>query len=137
MVGMQNMNMVKNLSNVETWIMDVLPQRVPENSKGQYFRIEQYYLGKKRIGIIRQKQVDVILKLNCYMDIFIDGMGDNPDPEVIAKVIQKQRLNIQIGNTILVTDPDDTHMTLYNPDQELLELISTISMAEGLFVWKT
>ena len=73
MVGLQNMNMVKNLSNVETWIMDVLPQRVPENSKGQYFRIEQYYLGKKRIGIIRQKQVDVILKLKDPFCIFHEG----------------------------------------------------------------
>ena len=41
--------MVKELSNVEMWIIDILPQRVPENSKGQYFRIEQFYLDKKRI----------------------------------------------------------------------------------------
>lgn len=130
------MNRVKELSNTEIWIIDILPQRVPDNSKGQYFRIEQYYLDKKRIGIIRQKQMNVILKLNCYRDIFIDSMGDNPDPEVIAKSIQKQGLNIQIGNAILVTDPDDTHMTLYKPDQELIELTKAIALAEGLFVWK-
>ncbi len=130
------MNRVKELSNIEMWIIDILPQRVPENSKGQYFRIEQFYLDKKRIENIRQKQANVILKLNCYMDIFVDGMGDNPDPEVLAKGIQKKRLDIQIGNAILVVDPDDTHMTLYKPDQKLLELTKAIAMAEGLFIWK-
>ena len=130
------MNRVKELSNIEMWIIDILPQRVPENSKGQYFRIEQFYLDKKRIENIRQKQANVILKLNCYMDIYVDGMGDNPDLEVLAKGIQKKRLDIQIGNAILVVDPDDTHMTLYKPDQKLLELTKAIAMAEGLFIWK-
>lgn len=130
------MNRVKELSNIEMWIIDILPQRVPENSKGQYFRIEQFYLDKKRIENFRQKQANVILKLNCYMDIYVDGLGDNPDPEVIAKSIQKQGLNIQIGNALLVTDPDDTHMTLYKADYQLLELTKAIALAEGLFVWK-
>jgi hypothetical protein len=130
------MNRVKELSNIEMWIIDIIPQRVPENSKGQYFRIEQFYLDKKRIENIRQKQANVILKLNCYMDIYVDGMGDNPDPEVIAKSFQKQGLNIQIGNALLVTDPDDTNMTLYKADYQLLELTKAIALAEGLFVWK-
>ena len=32
--------------------------------------------------------------------------------------------------------PDDTHLTVFDPDPELLELIRQIASGEGLFVWK-
>jgi hypothetical protein len=43
---------------------------------------------------------------------------------------------ILIGNSVILSEPDDTHMTVFNPDEQLFELIRTISTAEGLFVWK-
>ena len=33
-------------------------------------------------------------------------------------------------------EPDDTHMTVFNPDEKLLDLIKIISRGEGLYVWK-
>ena len=31
---------------------------------------------------------------------------------------------------------DDTHMTVFNPDDDLLALLREISISEGLYVWK-
>lgn len=63
------------------WIIDILPGRVPENSPGQYFRIEKYWM-ENQMAEIRQKKFSLILKLNCYMQISIDG-EINPSPEKI------------------------------------------------------
>ena len=41
-----------------------------------------------------------------------------------------------IDELLLVPEPDETHLTLYNADDELLELARLLAQAEGLFVWK-
>ena len=40
------------------------------------------------------------------------------------------------GGAMILSEPDDTHMTLFNPDEELLGLIRDLASSEGLFVWK-
>ena len=37
---------------------------------------------------------------------------------------------------MILSEPDDTHLTVFNPDTQLLELIRQIASSEGLFVWK-
>ena len=130
------MDRIDSLLKKQYWIIDIFPKQVPDNARGQYFTIEKYYMRGKNLADVQEKKTNIILKINCYYDIFVDGMGDNPDPESLSKSIRKRELNILTGNSLIVTDPDDTYMTLYNPDQELLELMRTIAMAEGLFVWK-
>jgi hypothetical protein len=39
-----------------------------------------------------------------------------------------------MGDSMILSEPDDTHMTLFNPDDELLELVKLIASGEGLFV---
>lgn len=41
-----------------------------------------------------------------------------------------------LGDSMILSEPDDTHMTVFNPDKELMDLIREISSSEGLFVWK-
>ena len=36
---------------------------------------------------------------------------------------------------MILSEPDDTHMTVFNADEKLLELIRVIASGEGLFVW--
>ena len=48
------------------WIIYILPKRVPENSDGQYFKVEQYYLAEPHITVLREKFLEIILKLSCY-----------------------------------------------------------------------
>ena len=36
---------------------------------------------------------------------------------------------------LLTLQRDTTHMTLYNPSDELLQLLGQLASSEGLFVW--
>ena len=116
------------------WIIDILPGQVPENSPGQYFRIEKYWM-ENQTAEIRQKKFSLILKLNCYMQISIDG-EINPSPEKIRNRIKETGVSVRIGDAMIVSEKDDTYMTVYNPDKLLLAMIRKIASGESLFVWK-
>ncbi len=117
------------------WIIDILPEHVPENGPGQYFEIEKYFLEKNQLDMIKQKHINVILKMNCYYDITIEDKV-NPAPEQIAEAVKNRSLNIIIGEAMFVSNPDDTYLTVYNPDEEALSLIGKLANAEGLFLWR-
>lgn len=117
------------------WIIDILPGQVPKDSPGQYFAIEKY-LRHDQMSVIRQKHLNVILKLNCYRQISLDEETiGNPPPERIAEEMRKRCLYIMIDDAMILSEPDDTHMTLFDPDENLLDLIKAIASGEGLFVW--
>ena len=119
------------------WIIDIFPEQVPADSPGQYFAIEKYYLEKKRIRTIKQKHINLILKLNCYRSISIDeDPAIDPDPEYIDAEMRRRYLYVFIDDAMILSEPDDTHMTVFNPDEKLLELIKAIAAGEGLFVWQ-
>lgn len=127
---------IEELLECEYWIIDVLPYQVPADSAGQYFTVENYYLTTRRREI-SQKHLDLILKLNCYRDIALgEDEQINPSPSYLANIIDKLHLNVRIGNSLLVSDPDDTYMTLYNPTKELLKLVKKLALAEGMFLWQ-
>ena len=125
---------IEELLEKPYWIIDILPKRVPKDSPGQYFAIEDFFL-KEQLTEIKKKHIDVILKLNCYMDISIDG-EKNPAPGRIRDIMMERYVYIMLGDSMILSEPDDTHMTVFNPDKELMDLISEISSSEGLFVWK-
>ena len=117
------------------WIIDILPEQVPADSPGQYFAVEKYFLGEERFAAIKQRHIDLILKLNCYRRITIDD-ETNPAPESIAASMRERYLFILLDDAMILSEPDDTHMTLFNPDEGLLALVKTLAAGEGLFVWK-
>lgn len=128
---------IEELLQCPYWIVDILPAQVPKDSPGQYFAVEEYFLQGNRIKEIKQKHINLILKLNCYADILIsDETVVNPLPEHIADEMQKRYLYIMVGESMILSEPDDTHLTVFNPDSQLLELIRQIASGEGLFVWK-
>ena len=125
---------IEELFETPYWIIDILPKQVPKDSPGQYFTIEDFFL-KEQLTEIKKKHIDVILKLNCYMDISIDG-DKNPAPERIRDIMMERYVYIMLGDSMVLSEPDDTHMTVFNPDKELMDLIREISSSEGLFVWE-
>ena len=128
---------VEDLLQSSYWIIDILPSQVPEDSPGQFFSVEEYFLQGDRIEEIKQKHIDLVLKLNCYRDISIsDETVVNPLPKHIADEMKKRYLYIMLGESMILSEPDDTHLTVFNPDSQLLELIRQIASGEGLFVWK-
>ena len=136
MEGKTMENRIEKLLLSPYWIIDILPKQVPQDSPGQYFTIEKY-LRHDQMDAVRQKHINVILKLNCYRQIFLDKETvGNPPPERIAEEMRKRCLYIMVDDAMILSEPDDTHMTLFNPDDELLELMKALSAGEGLFVWK-
>ena len=125
--------------NSPFWVIDFLPYQVPADGKGQFFTVEDYYLKFPQIESLHWQFLSVLLKLNCYYQIKVavgDQWIDNPDPELIQKQIGGRGLDVLIKNTLIQYNRDDTHMTVYNPTEELLELLRILAQSEGLFVWK-
>ncbi|MCR5120767.1 MAG: hypothetical protein K6B44_14245 [Lachnospiraceae bacterium] len=125
---------IEELLEKHYWIIDILPKQVPKDSPGQYFAIEEFLI-IEQLEEIKRKHINVILKLNCYMDISIDD-EENPTPEQIRDIMLDRYVYIMLGDAMILSEADDTHMTVFNPNEELLDLIRTVSSAEGLFVWE-
>ena len=127
---------IEELLNTPYWIIDILPKQVPAGSAGQYFAIEQY-LRDTQLSDIKKKHVNLILKLNCYRDISLDEDKEiNISPEKIADAIHKRYVNIMIKDAMIVSEPEDTYLTIYNPDEDLLTLMRELASGEGMFVWR-
>ena len=127
---------IEELLNAPYWIIDILPKQVPAGSAGQYFAIEKY-LRETQLSDIKKKHVNLILKLNCYRDISLDEDKEvNISPEQIADAIYKRYVNIMVDDAMIVSEPEDTYLTIYNPDEDLLTLMRELASGEGMFVWK-
>ena len=136
--------MIETLLNKPYWVIDILPEQVSENSAGQYFAIEQYYL-QTGITDIHRRFTDVLLKLNCYFD-FLVCLSDqeqqiyNPEPERLVSWINTEQKDLCIvlaGEDVLITlNHDDTYMTVYNPSESLINRIRNLAMTHGLFFWQ-
>ena len=136
------------------WVIDILPKQVPADSKGQYFRIEEYYLEHPQIDAIYRKFTNILLKLNCYEEIDVsqdDGehqsSGEkwmtNPAPKDIEAMLMKclsdeSMLSVYLksSDALITISGDDTYMTVYNPSEEAIELLGSLATSEGLFIWK-
>ena len=125
------------------WLIDILPKQVPANSRGQYFKMEKYWLQQPQFGMIRRKFASLLMKLNCYYEVSIaDASGAvsvSLQPESLEKMLTGGDIVYMVmdsENGMIGFSGDDHYMTLYNPSEELLELVSLLASSEGLFVWK-
>ena len=136
---------IEDLLEKPYWLIDVLPTRVPADSPGRYFEIEKTFLSQ--IGAICGKFAAVLTKLNCYQDLQVSRDGeewliDAPD-YVMAEQLEDSiathspvYILVKPSGALITFSGDDHYMTLYNPDGELLDLVSRLAASEGLFVWQ-
>ena len=128
------------------WVIDILPKQVPADSKGQYFKIEEYCLEHPQIDAIYRKFTNVLLKLNCYEEIDVSRDGEkwmtNPAPKDIEAMLleclpDESMLSIYLksSDALITISGDDTYMTIYNPSEETIELLGSLTTSEGLFIW--
>ena len=128
---------IEELLEMPYWVIDILPEQVASDAPGQYFAIERYYLEPSRAMAVKRKHLDLILKLNCYQSVFLDEEeAADPSPERIAEAIMTRRACVRIRDAMIVSEPDDLYLTLYHPDERILELVRTLAVGEGLFVWQ-
>ena len=141
---MDKTDIIENLLSKPYWLIDVLPKQVPAGSAGQYFKAERYFLSL--LDEISWKFARILIRLNCYYDLQMSTDGEtwilNGSPEDLARRFEESAashspLSILIGSddALVTFSGDDHYMTLYNPDEELLELVRQCAQAEGLFVW--
>ena len=128
-------------------VIDILPKQVAEDCRGQYFRVEKYYMEHPQIDALHMRFANILLKLNCYEDIHVSQDGElwttNPSPEEMVAMVKnclsgKKMLYVIIksAESMLTISGDDTHMTVYQLSEELLELLGSLAASEGLFLWK-
>ena len=127
---------LEQLLEMPYWILDILPRQVPPASPGQYFAVEWYYRTRRREEIARKK-IDLLLKLNCYLDLFLgEERQKNPPPEELAAAVREQNVLVFLSGALITSDPEDTSMTVYHPDEELLALLRELARGEGLCLWQ-
>ena len=140
---MQKENIIDDYLAKPYWVVDILPKQVPQDSRGQYFTIEQYYLNPEQSERRCRQFSDLLIKLNCYEDIDVFHSSEqwvhNPHPQTLSDWVLEQKplfIVMEAADTMIAINGDDTYMTLYNPSEELLAVISALATAEGLFLWK-
>jgi hypothetical protein len=128
---------VEELLEMPYWIADILPEQVKSNSAGQYFSVERYLMREPRRTEIKRRHAELVLKLNCYYGVSMDDEAEmNPPPERIEETILSRYVCVLLGDSLIVSDPDDTNLTIYNPDERLLSLLDKLCTGAGLFLWQ-
>ena len=137
--------MIEALLNKPYWVVDFLPEQVPDGSAGQFFAVEDYWLREPALSGLRRRFADILLKLNCYYDFQVcpadsEEFIRNPAPDVLAARILSAQENLCIllprEDALITLDRDDTCMTVYNPSETLLNRLRLLASAEGLFLWQ-
>lgn len=129
------------------WVVDVLPEQVPETSDGQYFKIAQYLLINPQKNEIYQKFAHVIIKLNCYHLITVGnpdrGWKRNPHPQSLARQLTECAsglyplfVMVPESDAMLYLSGDEHYITCYNLNPELQRLLGILAQSEGLFLWQ-
>ena len=128
------------------WIVDILPEQVSADAAGQYFAVERYYLQQERIVPLRRKYAEILLRLNCYVDMAVSfdscvSWETNPDPEAFVERVTGLSGNDFLRavfpqqNAMIDYDHNDTYLTVYDPDAALLDKVRALAAGSGLFVW--
>ena len=135
---------IEELLSKPYWIVDILPKQVPADTGGQYFTIEKFFLSPPHVDAIYQKFANVLLKLNCYVDLAVFKVEDeswveNPAPDDLERLVLERRplfVVLKQSQAMLSITGEDHNMTVYGPNDETLALISVIASSEGLYLWK-
>ncbi len=127
-------------------IADILPEQVPADAAGQYFAVERYYLQPKRLRELRRCFAEILLRLNCYFEMHVSfdscmSWEQAPDPETFVGRLESLRTGaflravFESQHAMIDIEPDETWMTVYDPDSRLLDILGKLAAAEGLFLW--
>ena len=128
---------IDELLQLPCWIIDILPEQVPADGPGQYFAVERYFLEPSRLAAVKESHVRTILKLNCYRSLSLDeGTKRNPPPEEIAEAIRTRHVCLLTDDALIASEPDELYLTVYDPDEPLLDLLRALAAGEGLYLWK-
>lgn len=134
---------INRLLEKPCYIIDFLPQQVPKDCGGQFFKVENYLLNNYEHYGLRDKYIRIILKLMCYYPVSVHWGEwiEQPAPEQVAEIIDKIMDNHSAGFNMLFPDKDALiqfewdcmNLSVYNSDEEMRELLKQIAWSEGMF----
>ncbi len=144
---MENMSpKIDELLAKPCYVIDFLPQRVSEISRGHFFDVEYYLLNNEKRHEMKNKYVNIILKLMCYYrtSIFWYGWNDNPKPADIENAVSEimenhsGTLNILFSDedVLLVFEWDCLNLSVYNLSESMKGITEKIALSEGFFCWR-
>ena len=127
-------------------VADVLPRQVPKDAPGQYFAVERWVLQPEQLTPLRRRFASILLRLNCYdaMAVSFDcceSWETDPDPEAFAAAFTLTRADrffravFPEKRAMIDVEPEETYLTVYDPDGAIAETLDALAAAEGLFVW--
>ncbi len=130
------------------YLIDIFPYTVPETADRRYFMVEEYFQRNRQEW--NEKFRRLLLKLYCYYDfwcLFGEELAENPKPDLLAEWIghcvegdwkERDHINIILPacNAMMILNGDDLYMSVYNPDGQLMDLISQLAAAEGFFFYE-
>ena len=139
------MQIVDRLLETPCYIIDFIPQQVPKNCGGQYFKVENYFLNHSDRYGVRDRFIRTILKAMCYypISVYWGEWIEQPSPEQVAEIIDTIMENHSGDMNMLFTSKDALlqfgwdclNISIYNPDEEMCMLFEKIATSEGMF-WR-
>lgn len=139
------METVDRLLETKCFIMDFLPQKVPADCGGQFFKVENYLLNHYERYGRKDRVVCIILKAMSYypVSVYWGRWIEQPSPEQVEEIIDTIMDNHSGDVYVLFTSKDVLlqfgwdclNISIYNPDKEMCELFEKIAASEGMF-WR-
>ena len=139
------MQIVDRLLETPCYIIDFIPQQVPKNCGGQYFKVENYFLNHSDRYGLRDRFIRTILKAMCYypVSVYWGEWIEQPSPKQVAEIIDTIMENHSGDMNMLFTSKDALlqfgrdclNISIYNPDEEMCRLFEKIATSEGMF-WR-
>ncbi|MBQ5442271.1 MAG: hypothetical protein IIT47_01730 [Oscillospiraceae bacterium] len=137
---------VERLLEAPYSVVDFLPRQVPANGGGQFFAVEAFFLQPEQLQELYRRFAQVLLKLNCYYDLAVGGEEENwienPAPQALVDRVLHcagsgyLTFLLPSEDAMITLSGGDLCMTVYHPSPSLLETVTPLAQAEGLFVWQ-
>ena len=139
------MQIVDRFLKTPCYIIDFFPQQVPMNCSGQFFKVENYSLKYYDRYGLKDRFIRIILKAMCYypVSLYLGEWIEYPTPEQVAEVIDTIMENHFGDMNMVFTNKDALlqfgwdclNISIYNPNEEMCELLEKIATSEGMF-WR-
>lgn len=142
---MEQTDKIDELLRTICYVIDFLPEQVKPDAGGQFFDVEYYLLNSEKHFSLKDRFVNVILKLMCYYHVSIQWKGwiDRPTPQSVEEAVNTIMdnhsgwLNILLPEeyALVVFDWDCLSLSVYNPSEKMQTLMEKVAFSEGLF-WR-
>ena len=137
--------LITELRNGPKKYISIFPEHDSSGDSGMWFFIDEYYREEKRQHALKEKFVNILLKINYFYDIEVskDDLSRyeiDPHPKKLKKWVfnipedSLVRIMIPDCDAMIEIEAEQTNMTLYSENEELNGLIEKLVTAEGLFV---